>query len=170
MPIGYILQFIRDHRDMVADSDVGLSQTKTDSWGYAGSRDNRTLQIIVELPGGSGWKKKDRGHRFCVDFTALNKITKPLAYSLPWIDNILVLLAGRTQTKPTGRKLRLPATLSCTNSAWPMRLACASRYLIQDDLSYYLSNREERVRPRLCVPKGLWCEVVNQCNDTSQYR
>ena len=39
--------------------------------------------------------KKDGGHRFCVDFRALNNITKPLAYPLPLIDDILALM-GRT--------------------------------------------------------------------------
>ena len=40
--------------------------------------------------------KKDRGHRFCVDFRALNNITKPLAYPLPLIDDILALLGKAT--------------------------------------------------------------------------
>ena len=40
--------------------------------------------------------KKDGEHRFCVDFTALNNITKPLAYSLPLIDDILALLGKAT--------------------------------------------------------------------------
>ena len=40
--------------------------------------------------------KKDGGHRFCVDFRALNNITKPLAYLLPLIDDILALLGKST--------------------------------------------------------------------------
>ena len=40
--------------------------------------------------------KKDGGHRFCVDFRALNNITKPLAYPLPLIDDILSLLGRAT--------------------------------------------------------------------------
>ena len=36
------------------------------------------------------------GHRFSVDFQALNNITKPLAYPLPLIDDILVLLGKST--------------------------------------------------------------------------
>ena len=40
--------------------------------------------------------KKDWGHRFCVDFRALNNITKPLAYPLPFIDDILALLGKST--------------------------------------------------------------------------
>lgn len=48
--------------------------------------------------------------------------------------------------------------------------ACESRYLIQDDILYYLSSQEEGVRPSLYVRKGLKCEAVNQCQDTSEYR
>ena len=40
--------------------------------------------------------KKDGGHRFCVDFRDLNNITKPLAYSLLLIDDILALLGKAT--------------------------------------------------------------------------
>ena len=40
--------------------------------------------------------KKDGGHRFCVDFRALNNITKPLAYPLPLIDDIQALLGKST--------------------------------------------------------------------------
>ena len=36
------------------------------------------------------------GHLFCVDFRALNNITKPLAYILPLIDDILALLDKAT--------------------------------------------------------------------------
>jgi hypothetical protein len=36
--------------------------------------------------------KKDSSKRFCVDFRALNKITKPNSYSLPVIDDLLSLL------------------------------------------------------------------------------
>ena len=36
--------------------------------------------------------KKDGSKRFCVDFRALNKITKPNSYPLPVIDDILALL------------------------------------------------------------------------------
>ena len=37
-------------------------------------------------------KKKDGTNRFCTDFRAVNKITKPMSYPLPIIDDILALL------------------------------------------------------------------------------
>lgn len=36
--------------------------------------------------------KKDGGCRFCADFMKLNAISKPLAVSLPLIEDILALL------------------------------------------------------------------------------
>ena len=36
--------------------------------------------------------KKDRSKRFCIDFWQLNKITKPISYPLPVIDDILARL------------------------------------------------------------------------------
>jgi hypothetical protein len=39
-------------------------------------------------------KKKDGSNRMCVDFRSLNKVTKPNAYSLPLIDDILSLLGN----------------------------------------------------------------------------
>ena len=44
----------------------------------------------------SNSQQKGLGHRFCVDFRALNNGTKPLAYPLPLIDEILSLLGKST--------------------------------------------------------------------------
>ena len=38
--------------------------------------------------------KKDGSKRFCIDFRALNKITKPISWPLPLIDDVLSLLKG----------------------------------------------------------------------------
>ena len=38
-------------------------------------------------------KKKDRSHRFCVDYLCLNSITKMDVFPLPWIDDSLDLLS-----------------------------------------------------------------------------
>ena len=38
--------------------------------------------------------KKDGSKRFCIDFRALNKVTKPISYPLPLIDDMLSLLGG----------------------------------------------------------------------------
>ena len=61
------------------------------------------LEAKVIERSGSPWSfpivvvdKKDTGPRFCVDFRALNNITKPFAYRLPLIDDILALLDKAT--------------------------------------------------------------------------
>ena len=36
--------------------------------------------------------KKDGSKRFCIDFRALNKVTKPISWPLPLIGDILSLL------------------------------------------------------------------------------
>ena len=38
--------------------------------------------------------KKDGSKRFCIDLRALNKVTKPISYPLPLIDDMLSLLGG----------------------------------------------------------------------------
>ena len=38
--------------------------------------------------------KKDGSKRFCIDFRALNKVTKPISWPLPLIDDVLSLLKG----------------------------------------------------------------------------
>ena len=40
-------------------------------------------------------KKKDGGVRFCVDYRALNTVTKKDVFSMPWIDNMLDQLCGK---------------------------------------------------------------------------
>ena len=43
--------------------------------------------------------KKDGSKRFCVDFRQLNKITKPISYPLPVIDDILARLGTTTRSR-----------------------------------------------------------------------
>ena len=43
--------------------------------------------------------------------------------------------------------------------------ACASRYLVQDDRLYYISNKDEEARPRLYVPHALQNKILEQCHD-----
>ena len=43
--------------------------------------------------------------------------------------------------------------------------ACASRYLVQDDQLYYISNQDEEVRPRLYIPHALQNKILEQCHD-----
>ena len=43
--------------------------------------------------------------------------------------------------------------------------ACASRYLVQDDWLYYISNKDEEARPRLYVPHALQNKILEQCHD-----
>ena len=61
--------------------------------------------------------KKDGGYRFCVDFRALNKISKPFAYPLPLIDDILALL---------GKAICFP-TLDLRSGYWQVTLDQADR-------------------------------------------
>ena len=52
--------------------------------------------------------QKGGGHRFCVDFRALNNITKPLAYPLPLIDEHLRhLKTVFARLKKHGLKIKL---------------------------------------------------------------
>ena len=63
--------------DAVEDMlEAGVIERSTSLWRFP---------IVVD-------SKKERGHRLCVDFRVLNNITKPLAYPLPLIDDILTLL------------------------------------------------------------------------------
>ena len=43
--------------------------------------------------------------------------------------------------------------------------ACASRYLLQDDRLYYISNKDEEARPRLYVLHALQNKILEQCHD-----
>ena len=56
-------------------------------------------------------KKKDGTHRFCVDYRALNAITKPDIYLLPTIDDLLDQLG----------KSRCFSTLVLTSQYWQIR-------------------------------------------------
>ena len=56
--------------------DAGIITRSKSPWSFP--------VVIVE--------KKDKTHRFCVDFRKLNDITKPFAFPLPRIDDILALL------------------------------------------------------------------------------
>jgi len=56
-------------------------------------------------------------------------------------------------------------TLKEAIEAGKVTQACASRYLIQDDRLYYLSNKEEEVRPRLYIPQMLRNKILEQCHD-----
>lgn len=114
-------RFLRANRDVVANSDKELGQTHTSrikfNIGYYAPIklspyrtpihkrpvvDETVKEMLI-----SGiverskflWSfpielldKKDRGHRFCVDFRKLNPISKPLAVPLPLIDDILAFL------------------------------------------------------------------------------
>ena len=44
--------------------------------------------------------------------------------------------------------------------------ACASKYRFQDDRLYYLSYKDEEVRPQLYVPQVLRDKILEQCHDT----
>ena len=55
------------------------------------SRSPKSFPIVV-VSKKDGWGV----HRFCVDFRALDKITRPLAYPLPLIDDILALQGKST--------------------------------------------------------------------------
>ena len=61
--------------------------------------------------------KKDGGHRACVDFRALNNITKPLTYPFQLIDDILFLLGRATYF----------STLDLSSGYWQVALDEADR-------------------------------------------
>ena len=43
--------------------------------------------------------------------------------------------------------------------------ACASRYLVEDDRLYYISNKDEEARPRLYVLHAPQNKILEQCHD-----
>ena len=51
----------------------GVIEPSTSEWCSA--------QVIV--------RKANGGHRFCIDFRELNKVTRPDAYPMPIVDSIL---------------------------------------------------------------------------------
>ena len=118
-------QMVKNNQDLFAHSDLDLSRTETVTikidTGDAESirlkpyktplNKRKVIDKAVDdmLAAGlikrswSPWSfpvvvvdKKDGSKRFCVDFRRLNKITKPISYPLPLIDDILALL-GRAR-------------------------------------------------------------------------
>ena len=120
-----IRQLVNKNRDLVANSDKDLGRTQTVQMKidtgdhppikfktyrtpiHKRKKEEEAVRDMLESRviehSRSPWSfpivvgsKKDGGHRFCVDFRALNKITRPLAYPLPLIDDILPLLGKFT--------------------------------------------------------------------------
>lgn len=61
------------------------------------------LERKIISPSNSPWpspvglvKKKDGSFRFCIDYRALNRITRRYIYSMPRIDDVLDCLQGAT--------------------------------------------------------------------------
>ena len=78
----------------------------------------------VIQPSNSPWsspvvmvRKKDGSHRFCVDYTALNSITKADTFPIPRIDDLLDQLGGT----------RYFTTLDLASGFWQIRMEADSR-------------------------------------------
>ena len=90
--------------------------------------------------------KKDWGHRFCVDFRALNNSTKPLAYPLPLIDDILALLGKSTYF----------STLDVRSGYWQVALNEADRE--KTAFACYVGHYQFRVMRLIFFNSScLWC-------------
>lgn len=116
-----IIKLLEKNKDLFAQKDSDLSQTDTVTMKidtgdhspiklrpYKTQLNNRKvidaavdemLDAKIISRSRSSWSapvvivdKKDGSKRFCVDFRAINKITKPNSYPLPLIDEILALL------------------------------------------------------------------------------
>jgi len=90
----------------------------------------------IVSPSSSPWntnvvlvRKKDGGHRLCIDFRALNDVTKKDVYPLPRIDEILDTLNG----------MRYFSTLDQANAYWSIPIA-----------------PEDREKTAFCTPQGLY--------------
>lgn len=138
---------------------------------YLAGRENTCADLLSRIPKQLEWKSisvipevDDRAYQ-------INAINSHQIEKVPSVDEVTCdasntagqhHLIGLECEYQTDEEIR---TLKEAIEAGKVTEACASRYLIQDDRLYYLSNRDEEARPRLYVPRALQNKILEQCHD-----